>query len=596
MSNQRMCNVMVKGEYIQEIYNWYEEGMLVVNRKYQRKLVWSLEEKCQLIDTIMRNYPVPIFLVVNNPEVKGKGDLVQKEIIDGLQRMEAIVSFINNEYYITFEGTKGYFNLDVLPGKGQLIREGKLVQRTPVLDFEMCKRFISYQLPISTIETNDAIVEDIFKRINSTGRKLSSQNLRQAGVTSLFNDLVYKTAAIIRGDYTDDNIIKLNDMPAYSIKSRGLHYGLNISDIFWTKQGIITEDGIRRSKDEEVLANMYNCVLNDYKSAISRQALNAMYDETSAMYNNNEKALATGEYTHLKDLFLSVFSDFNKIFGTDKYNFSTHLFANFKNYNKDLVFIILFLAIVQLRNENYIIEDYAKFAGALYHIADNELSEIISTSDCMWNVEVRNRLIERIKGVLRRYMALKEVSPEWSKEIVELLKKAEVEEQMYDFKIGFTDLRTGTKNPEIISKWVKTLTAMANTQLNSEGLIILGVADNENDADDFQKHYGVVSPKYNNYFITGIKDEAVKYYGSVARYYDTIKSRIQAEAKYIDNAALNYILSNMSIIRYNEQVLIVLKLKSDKPLFYDQKLYIRQQSHNKEIAIGSPEFYEIFKA
>src|SRR5215831_12754075 len=43
---------------VQTIYNWYRDGALYVNRKYQRKLVWTLIEKQKLIDSILRGYPI----------------------------------------------------------------------------------------------------------------------------------------------------------------------------------------------------------------------------------------------------------------------------------------------------------------------------------------------------------------------------------------------------------------------------------------------------------------------------------------------------------------------------------------------------------
>lgn len=595
MYNQRKCNIMVKGEYIQEIYNWYEQGMLVVNRKYQRKLVWSLEEKRQLIDTIMNNYPVPIFLVVNNPEVKGIGDLVQKEIIDGLQRLEAIVSFINNEYYVTVDGVSGFFNYDVLPGKGKLIRDKKLVQRKPVLDFELCRRFISYQLPVSTIDTSDAVVEEIFKRINSTGRKLSSQSLRQAGNVGLFNDLVYRTATKIRGDFTEEYVLKLNDMSKYSINSSGLNYGLQVSDIFWTKQGIITEDGIRRSKDEEIIANMYSCVLNNYTTSISQHSLEKMYSEESSVYKKNEKALSDGRYAQLMQQFVAVFDDLIKVFD-EKHNFSNYLFTEKKNHNKDLVFIVIFLAMVQLRSEYYVIDDYSKFTQALYHLADDEMHELITTSDYHWNIDSRNHLIERIKNRLKKYMSYNENSNEWTEEVLDILKKAEAEEQMYDFKIGLTDLRTGERSSNVIPKCIKTLTAMANTHVGKEGFVILGVSDKKTDADDFDRFYKTVTPRYSNYYITGVKNEAVKYYGDVAGYLEAVKEMIRAESSNVNSDVIDYILMNMRIVHYKEQILLVLSLKSDKSLFYDKELYVRHQSSLKKIAIGSPEFYSVFKS
>lgn len=35
----------VKGKTINQIARWYFNGELFVNRRYQRKLVWTLEEK-----------------------------------------------------------------------------------------------------------------------------------------------------------------------------------------------------------------------------------------------------------------------------------------------------------------------------------------------------------------------------------------------------------------------------------------------------------------------------------------------------------------------------------------------------------------------
>ena len=31
------CNIMVKGEYILELYKWYKTSKITINRKYQRK-------------------------------------------------------------------------------------------------------------------------------------------------------------------------------------------------------------------------------------------------------------------------------------------------------------------------------------------------------------------------------------------------------------------------------------------------------------------------------------------------------------------------------------------------------------------------------
>lgn len=52
----------IKAMTISQIYSLYANNKLVVNRKYQRKLCWTIEEKRNFLDTIERGLPVPMFL------------------------------------------------------------------------------------------------------------------------------------------------------------------------------------------------------------------------------------------------------------------------------------------------------------------------------------------------------------------------------------------------------------------------------------------------------------------------------------------------------------------------------------------------------
>lgn len=80
----------VRSESIQQLYRWYLSDRFRVNRRYQRKLVWSVEEKRKLIDSIIKDLPIPLFLVA---EVEVSGD-IHYELIDGMQRLNAIFSFL----------------------------------------------------------------------------------------------------------------------------------------------------------------------------------------------------------------------------------------------------------------------------------------------------------------------------------------------------------------------------------------------------------------------------------------------------------------------------------------------------------------------
>jgi uncharacterized protein with ParB-like and HNH nuclease domain len=71
---------------IQTIYSWYRDGTLIVNRKYQRKLVWTLNEKQKLIDSILNAYPIPLVLLAERRD----DNSARFEILDGLQRLGSV--------------------------------------------------------------------------------------------------------------------------------------------------------------------------------------------------------------------------------------------------------------------------------------------------------------------------------------------------------------------------------------------------------------------------------------------------------------------------------------------------------------------------
>ena len=82
------------GKVVERSYEDYRNNQYLVNRRYQRKLVWELEEKQAFIDSLANGYPVPLFLFAKCV-YKGQD---RSEIIDGMQRLNAVFSFIENDY------------------------------------------------------------------------------------------------------------------------------------------------------------------------------------------------------------------------------------------------------------------------------------------------------------------------------------------------------------------------------------------------------------------------------------------------------------------------------------------------------------------
>ena len=249
-------DLTVRGELIERVYSTYLDGRYIVNRRYQRKLIWGLDEKVAFVDSVIRGYPVPIILLAEERSSTNK-DI---EIIDGMQRLNALMSFLENDFSVQ----DGYFDLNTMAVTKAQLDNHTLEQKVPVLPREKCVRIASYLIPLSIYEfSNNEHVDEVFRRINSGGRKLSRQELRAAGATGHFAQAVRKIAAKVRGDDSYSDILKLNDMKRISITSRDLPYGIVVENVFWVSEGILTKDQVRESRDEELIADILAYMVSD---------------------------------------------------------------------------------------------------------------------------------------------------------------------------------------------------------------------------------------------------------------------------------------------------------------------------------------------
>jgi hypothetical protein len=78
----------------------------------QRQLVWTLEQKQNLILSMLKNITLPEFhIALYTPESTELGTTKHKifKIIDGKQRLSTIEAFINNEFAIRFNNTDYFY-------------------------------------------------------------------------------------------------------------------------------------------------------------------------------------------------------------------------------------------------------------------------------------------------------------------------------------------------------------------------------------------------------------------------------------------------------------------------------------------------------
>lgn len=137
---------------------------LDLDPSYQRRSVWSPKEQRFFLDTIFRGYPSPaIFLHKRVDPVSGKQVY---EVVDGKQRLETIIRFVNNK--IAIEKDFGDARLD-----GKKWRQ--------IEDPSLRSRFWDYVIPVEFIKiVEGTVVNEVFDRLNRNSRKLERQELRHA--------------------------------------------------------------------------------------------------------------------------------------------------------------------------------------------------------------------------------------------------------------------------------------------------------------------------------------------------------------------------------------------------------------------------------
>lgn len=583
-------NLSIKPFYIQTVYDLYLlEDKFKVNRKYQRKLVWSIEEKRQFIDSISKRYPIPLILLAS---IKN-----QFEIIDGMQRLNAIFSFIEGEFGLYEKGKECFFDLATMPTTNQLLDQKKVSQKHPIMDRTVCRQIANYELPFSVATFQDQKkIEDIFKRINSNGKHLSDHELRQAGALGKFPDLVRVLATEIRRDSSPGDILSLAKMKEISLSNQKLSYGINLHDVFWVKEEIIPIYNMRISRDEEVIAYILVYIILGRSVNPTKTNLDNFYKfNPRGSEGEHLSTLIENEATKIGDDFIKirfrkVFSELELLLNESKESLKEIIFGS-NPVGLVRSFQVIYLAFYELIiNEKMKINSHKNLLKSLKGIGNRHLNDIDSSN---WNGKFRDEKIRAISGVIKEHFVNDNKVDDpaldsWTIQLENLLNQSKIEQQQFDFKIGFHSLdSTANFNEKAFHKVIKTLTSMANNGPRKKGYVIVGIADNDNDASLFESVYKVSCSTYNHYKISGIEFEAKKRHSSVSSYFTKLRDLINNQP--IEDFTKDYILQNMRLINYYDKSLLVFEIEStNKPLLYDKKYYCRKASSVDEI---QPENY-----
>ena len=84
---------------VKELIDAREENELRVNPEYQRGEVWSESQMRLLIDSVLRNYQIPLIYLRKVEKVSKRAQSVYYDIIDGQQRINALRSFYSGTIF-----------------------------------------------------------------------------------------------------------------------------------------------------------------------------------------------------------------------------------------------------------------------------------------------------------------------------------------------------------------------------------------------------------------------------------------------------------------------------------------------------------------
>lgn len=218
---------------IADFLEWYSKKGLILNPDFQRRAVWTTSAKILLIDTILRQLPIPKVYIRTRIDVRTKS--ATREVVDGQQRLRAIIEFTQDKFMLSSRA-KAFAGL-----------------RYSDLDPEDQSRFLSYPIAVDQlVNASDTHVLEVFARLNSYNVTLNAAELRHAKFASDFKWAVH------------DSAIKW--------------------DVLWTKFNILSNRQRLRMLDDALMAEMFGVIIKGVASGDQR-TITKLYQDYDAAFS-----------------------------------------------------------------------------------------------------------------------------------------------------------------------------------------------------------------------------------------------------------------------------------------------------------------------
>lgn len=168
-----------------DFVGWQRDKTLDLNPTFQRRSVWRLPARSYLLDTVVRGLPVPLIFLRERVELSSQR--ITREVVDGQQRLRSLFAFVDPGLLDDFKPARDEFTI-------QRNHNREIAgQRFSQLDAFWQSRILGYKFSVQILpaEIEDREVLQIFARLNSTGLKLTGQELRNAAYFGSFKTMMY---------------------------------------------------------------------------------------------------------------------------------------------------------------------------------------------------------------------------------------------------------------------------------------------------------------------------------------------------------------------------------------------------------------------
>jgi len=286
---------------VKQLLAFYEQGKLNLNPGFQRQSVWKVADQRLLIDTILRGMPLPNLFFWAHKD----GNKKIYDVIDGKQRIEALLAFAQRAPALVLkkfdpEGDPEWVNQDAHSWSWSELQAH---------ESKVTRNFLNYQFPVVEISGTLPEVEKVFVRINSTGSRLTPQEIRHAKW--------YKNSDLL--------------MAAHAIAKTPRY------EKYFVEMCVLTEAQLSRMKAIELIVELMLSIQKE--DVLDRKKSIDKVMAVADINGNTLKRLAR-EVQSMLDLIKRLFPDLNTT-----------------RFSKASDFYSLFFVLWKLRRDKYLVDD-----------------------------------------------------------------------------------------------------------------------------------------------------------------------------------------------------------------------------------------------